>query len=419
MFFAFPNMGKLDTPVVEEDRQPNKKRVTGTSIPDHSKTKNIHDPSETAEDEGDPDDTTIAGEVIIRAESLEELGKIFSRALESGGEFKGVIKELPAARIQFPTRGAAKKFRDSLGEGDYTDDNHLVMAPDFPTDEELNGGAPTDGGGRTETTTDNEGLAPFRNGALEFLGVTEDNSSWGAGMTIAVLDSGVYAHESLSGINIRQIDLVQTPENPEADYTGHGTAVSDIAHLVAPSADLLSVRVLDSEGLGDTFTVAQGIIAAADNGANVINLSLGSYGDSIVLQDAINYATDKGAVIVAASGNDGIEQVSYPAAYENVIGVTAVDARGDFADFSNTGDGVDIGAPGVGIYSAWGEDGQASFSGTSAAAPFVSGAITATMSRNPGYTIQQAAELVLQSANDTGAAGEDPQTGNGVLNLGD
>ena len=176
---------------------------------------------------------------------------------------------------------------------------------------------------------------------------------------------------------------------------------------------------MDSDGIGDTFTVAQGIVAAADNGANIINLSLGSYGDSVVLRDAIDYANERGTSIVAATGNDGIEQVSYPAAYEKVIGVSAIDASGEFAGFSNYGDSVDIGAPGVGINTAWEQDGEVSFSGTSAASPFVAGAIAATITRNQGYTVGQAADKVQQSALDAGAAGEDPQTGNGILQLGE
>ena len=416
VIFGFPD-AKLKAPVAFEEDEKKAKKSHRARLPDHSRSaKKISTPSEITDGE-EEDDASLPREVIIRGKSKEELTKIFTKALESGGNFKGLIKELYAARIEFPSREAAEKFRDSLGDGDYSDSNYVVMAPDFPTDDDLAGRTPTTGDGGTRTTTTSEGLQPFGDRALEFLGITEDNSAWGRDLTIGILDSGVYAHESLAGINIRQIDLVQTPEDPQADYTGHGTGVADIAHLVAPSADLLSVRVLDSEGIGDTFTVAQGVIAAADNGANVINLSLGSYGDSAVLRDAIDYAIDKGAIIVAASGNDGIEQVSYPAAYENVIGVTAVDASGAFADFSNTGDGVDIGAPGVGVHSAWGEEGQVQFSGTSAASPFVAGAIAAMVTLNPGYTISQAAEQMQASAEDTGAVGDDPQTGSGILSF--
>lgn len=383
------------------------RRRSGKRLSDHSDSS--ADPNGTA----DPNDPSLPGEVVIKAASMEELARLFTRALAAGGQYKSHIPALLAARIQFPTREAAEKFRNSLSEGELADQNYIVMAPDFPDP----GGSTTPGDRSQATPTDQ--LKSFGDHALEFLGVTGDNSAWGKDVTIAILDSGVYPHQSLTGINIQQLDLVQTAENPDADYTGHGTAVADIAHLVAPSADILSVRVLDSEGIGDTFTVAQGIIAATDNHANVINLSLGSYGDSMVLRDAINYASERGVAIVAATGNDGIGQVSYPAAYDQVIGVTAVDATGTFADFSNYGDSVDLGAPGVGIYTAWEQDGQVSFSGTSAASPFVAAAIAATLTRNEGYTVSQAAARLQQNARDAGEVGTDPQTGNGILNLGE
>ena len=417
IFFGFPDPKPM-APLVEEDKPIKKKqlqpRLQKSTL---GGSKRLADGP--ADGEGSEENRSIIpGEVIIHGKSEAELQLIYSMALEAGGELKGGIRQLLALRMQFPSKEAADKFRESLGDGDYGDSNYIVLAPDFPTDEELAGRSPTTVSDQPNRNTNGTtGLQPFGDGALEFLGVTEDNSAWGQDLTIAILDSGVYAHESLSGINIKQYDLVETPEDPQADYTGHGTAVADIAHLVAPSADILSVRVLDSEGIGDTFTVAEGIITAADNGANVINLSLGSYGDSYVLREAVDYATDRGVAVVAASGNDGLEQVSYPAAYENVIGVTAVDAAGQFADFSNTGDGVDLGAPGVGIYTAWEEDGQVSFSGTSAAAPFVAAAIAANQTRNPGYTTAQAAARLRQSAKDTGEAGVDPQTGAGIITL--
>ncbi|MFT4548209.1 MAG: hypothetical protein ACI8XO_004317 [Verrucomicrobiales bacterium] len=418
IFFGMPKLDWITSPDNDQAAKLNDPRAS--NFGSYSSGKKLTDRTATGNaDEEEENPASIAGELVLRADSRKELERIFSMALKEGGEFKGIIPDLLAVRIKFPTKSAAKKFQDLLGEA-ATDNNYVVMAPDFPDGDNI----PTDGAQPERNDPSSETLQPFGTRALEFLGVTGDNSSWGENLTIAILDSGVYAHDSLSGINIKQIDLVQSasPEGDtggELDYTGHGTGVASITHSVSPSADLLSVRVLDSDGVGDTFTVAQGIMAAADNGANIINLSLGSYGDSIVLRDAIDYANGRGVAVVAASGNDGIEQVSYPAAYENVIGVSAIDAAGNFADFSNTGDGVDISAPGVGVHTAWDQDGSANFSGTSAAAPFVSAAIAATMTRNPGYTVGQAAEQVKQSAQDTGAAGRDPQTGNGILNLGE
>ena len=413
IFFGMPKLDGFNPPENSDHASSSDSRTSkfgsfksGKKLSDRTETAKSND---TAAEEVEEDPSAIPGEVVLRGGSREELGRIFTSALAAGAEFKGIIPDLLAARVKFRTKEAAKEFRDSLDE-EYSDTNHVVMAPDIPQ-------LPIEGQPqRNESSA--VPLQPFGNRALEFLGVTEDNSNWGADLTIAILDSGVYAHESLRGININQIDLVQTAaDTEEVNFTGHGTAVADIAHMVAPAADILSVRVLDSEGIGDTFTVAQGILAATDNGANVINLSLGSDGDSSVLSDAINYATERGVAVVAASGNSGVEQVSYPAAYENVIGVSAIDAAGNFADFSNTGEGVDISAPGVGVSTAWAQDQSLDFSGTSAAAPFVSAAIAASVTRNQGYNINQAAEQVQRSAQDVGEAGRDIQTGNGILDL--
>ncbi|MDC0504110.1 S8 family serine peptidase, partial [Verrucomicrobiales bacterium] len=97
---------------------------------------------------------------------------------------------------------------------------------------------------------------------------------------------------------------------------------------MAPASDILSIRVLDAEGLGNSYTVASGIVTAVDSGASVINLSVGGYSDSTVLREAVAYAIDSGVAVVAAAGNDGSNAPSYPAAYEGVVGVSAVDAEG-------------------------------------------------------------------------------------------
>ena len=413
MFLAAPDVKKMKLPTDQSRAEKNGSAFAkGSGSQGRRGTKRISDPSENVEAEEEPEknDPSIAGELVLRADSKEELQKIWSRALAAGAIPKGVLLELPAARVKFPTREAADKFRDSVGD-EAADANFLVMAPDFPDTSPNPNQDPNTG------NTSTAGLEPFGNRALDFLGVTEDNSGWGEGVTVAILDSGVYPHEALAGTSIKQMDLVGTADDPQADYTGHGTAVADIVHSVAPRADLLSIRVLDSDGIGDTFTVAQGIIAATDNGADVINLSLGSYGNSVVLHDAVNYAAERGTAVVAATGNDGIEQVSYPAAYDNVIGVTAVDATGAFAEFSNFGDEVDLGAPGVGVNTAWEEDASVAFSGTSAATPFVAGAIAATITINEGYTTEQAAARIQHGAEDTGETGKDPLTGEGILQI--
>ena len=186
---------------------------------------------------------------------------------------------------------------------------------------------------------------------------------------------------------------------------------------LAPSIELLSIPVLDANGEGSAFDLAKGIIAAVDAGANVISMSLGSYTNSALLKAAVDYAAAAGVVLVGAAGNDGVNQVLYPAAYDNVIAVGAVDANANAAGFSNTGGEISLAAPGVGINSAWTEgSGIASFSGTSAAVPCVVGVIANILSDYGGaLTPAEAAEHVVNYTTDNGAPNKDETYGQGVL----
>lgn len=263
------------------------------------------------------------------------------------------------------------------------------------------------------------GLAAFNERALEFLGLSEVPANWGDGVVVAVLDTGIGQHPALA-----QAQIEQGPGNGAIDANGHGTAMTGLlagrdayARGLAPSARFLNLPVLDAAGQGTTFEVARGIVEAVDRGAQVINLSAGSSYDSAVLREAADYAAARGVVVVAAAGNEGREAVRYPAGYENVVGVTSIDGANRRPGFANTGEAVDIAAPGVGVYSTWQDEGYVSISGSSAAAPFVSGAIAMLMSETPGLSALEAAELVMEHANEVGPPGRDNFFGAGVLNL--
>jgi thermitase len=186
----------------------------------------------------------------------------------------------------------------------------------------------------------------------------------------------------LSGKVVRGYDYVDNDWDPY-DGNGHGTHAAGIAAAItnntrgiagmAPDAKIYAVRVLDDSGSGTLQNVANGIIHAADNGADVISLSLGSPNDSITLKEAVDYAWNKGVVVVAAAGNDGSSQPAYPAYYSNAIAVAATDSDESKASFSNYGSWVDVAAPGVNIYSTYTDSSYASLSGTSMATPHVAG----------------------------------------------
>ena len=186
---------------------------------------------------------------------------------------------------------------------------------------------------------------------------------------------------------------------------------------IAPAASILSVRVLNENGEGDSFTVARGIVEAVDRGAQVINMSLGGESSSSVLEQAVRYAHSHGVTVVAAVGNEGREGVAYPARYDGVVGVTSLDANSRVSDFANYGKGVGAGAPGVGVYSAWSEEETVSFSGTSTASAFVAGVLAAELSKKPGAPREQTVDLLYEYANESGKPGFDSFTGHGALSV--
>lgn len=340
-------------------------------------------------------------ERLVLFNNEEDYRNFLKAATKSNLRLLGNIDRLRAARVGFTNISDL----NGLVDPNQTGPNFLVSLPLPP------------GGGSVQA-----GAVGFRQNALEWLGIDEDNSAWGEDITVAVIDTGVVDHEALPN-NVTHFDLVSA-EDPSTERSGHGTAVAslivgqnDIAAGVSPASQLIDVRVANSEGISDSFLLAEGIITAVDAGADVLNISLGSLGDSPVVENAVDYALESGAVIVASSGNEGFDQPSFPAGYEDVIAVGAVDLEGTLVDFSNTGENLDITAPGLELPAAWTDENYILFTGTSASAPFVSGAIATAMDQfqlNP----TQAAEYVLDFANEAGAPGEDTNFGAGHLDVG-
>ncbi len=237
--------------------------------------------------------------------------------------------------------------------------------------------------------------------------------SQGAGTVVAVLDTGVdLSHPALASQLITGLDLVDGDAWPadEAqgldndgdglfdEAAGHGTHVAGIVHLAAPQAQIMPVRVLDSEGRGNIYRLARGILHAADQGADVINLSLGLSEKSSLLKEVIRRATRQGVVVIAAAGNDHSDAESYPAATKCALGVTGVDEAGVKAPWANFGDWIAYAAPGQGIYSTFLDGSYAWWSGASMAAPFVSGQAALLLSLEPSLDVRQVALLIRETA---------------------
>ena len=224
--------------------------------------------------------------------------------------------------------------------------------------------------------------------------------STGAGVTVAVLDTGADPHHpALAGRLVTGWNYVEDSSNindvadPAPDDTGtpnqargHGTFVAGEIALVAPQAKILVERVLNSDGYGNVFTIAQAIIDAVHAGARVINMSFGTTDKipSKVLQDAINTARRAGAVIVAAAGNDANNHPHFPAASKPVISVSALNpSQSSLASFADFGPWVQVAAPGSSIVGPVPGGGYALWSGTSMAAPFVAGECALLFAKAP------------------------------------
>jgi len=202
----------------------------------------------------------------------------------------------------------------------------------------------------------------------------------GAGVTVAVLDTGGPNHIDVNGNLLAAINCSGTG-TPD-DNQGHGTHVAGIIAAlengigvvgVAPEAKILPIKVLDDSGRSGFAQIAQGIRAAIQAKVDIINMSLGA--PSTPPDDfytAVQEAHAAGIIMVAAAGNDA-GAVNWPARYDEVIAVSAIDNQGSLANFSSHGDQVDFGAPGVNIYSTYLNNQYAVLNGTSQAAPFIAG----------------------------------------------
>ena len=248
--------------------------------------------------------------------------------------------------------------------------------------------------------------------------------STGSGVVVAVVDTGVQKdHPDLSSNLTNGYNFVSN--TPDAnDDNGHGTHVAGIVAATQNSAGtvgashrakIMPVKVLNSQGYGYLSDVAKGIYFAADNGARIINLSLGTSTDSITLRDAVNYASNKGVILVGAAGNDGGSPCSYPAAYSSVICVVATDSRNMLASFSNLGG--EFGAPGVSNYSTYIPSTYRYLSGTSMAAPHVAGSFAVVMSACSTCNNSEVLNILRETAVDIGEPGKDIIFGYGLIDL--
>ncbi|MFC3478064.1 S8 family serine peptidase [Halobacterium litoreum] len=220
-----------------------------------------------------------------------------------------------------------------------------------------------------------------------------------SGVTIGVVDQGVkYDHPDLDGnmdgsVSNYGRDFVDDDSDPYPDVLAdeyHGTHVAGISAAETDNGEgvtgignssVLSGRALSEQGSGSTADIADAVTWAADQGADVVNLSLGGGGYTDTMKNAVSYATNNGALVVAAAGNDGQGSVSYPAAYSECLAVSALDPDETLASYSNYGSDIELAAPGTNVLSTWTDDGYDKISGTSMATPVVAGVAGLTLAQ--------------------------------------
>jgi thermitase len=188
---------------------------------------------------------------------------------------------------------------------------------------------------------------------------------------VAVLDTGINKdNQDLADMVVTEVNFTDSPTSD--DLYGHGTHMAGTIAAIAPECRLMNVKVADDTGRCEPAVVARGIIWAVDHGAKVINLSL-SMKASPDLEEAVNYAWSQGAILIAAAGNKGTSDPSYPAYYVNCLAVAGTNKNNSLALLSSYGDWVDVAAPGFNIYSELPQNQYGYKTGTSAAGAHVSG----------------------------------------------
>ena len=353
------------------------------------------------------------GEILVKVKPGKDISSSMSIL---GGKLVPVSKRLGVQKIKLPEGMSA-----SLAVAQYFGNPNVEYAePDYI---------------RSVSFTPNDPSLQSQ-WALDRVGAKQawDMSTGKPSVIIAVIDSGIdYNHPDLKGKLVSPYNSMTKASGLDkvSDDFGHGTHVAGIAAAsfnnnlgVAGIGGNVSVMPIKA-GIGGQFSssdVDDGIYWAVDHGARVINLSLGGYGSTVTDQNAINYAVSHNVIVVAAAGNDGINQPTYPAGYNGVIAVAATDQNDLDADFSNYGDFVDISAPGVNIlsttptYSVNGVPLNYGYGdGTSMATPFVAGLAGLLFSANPSLSNPQVEQLIYSNAKDIDTPGWDPYTGWGRI----
>jgi len=222
-------------------------------------------------------------------------------------------------------------------------------------------------------------------GASELVDLPSDMAAGLTQSSTSILDSGNLVQMNSFTMAILSQSSTSILDGPPGSF-GHGTMTAGLVHLVAPEARILPLKAFSADGTSDLFNIVQAIYYAVDNGANVISMSFEIAQSSPALQNAIQYALSKNVTLVAASGNDGGQNMVYPAGFNSVIGVgstTNADGKSSFTNFGTNA--VYVAAPGEGVITTYPGGNYAAGWGTSFSAPLVAGEAALVLQARPGY----------------------------------
>jgi len=362
----------------------------------------------------------VSGEILVKFKpNIQRQDVRRQRLAEVQGNVARTIPALDLLTVNVPpgSERAAIARLNSLGEVAYAEPNYVVYALDVPNDPYY--------------------ISQWSPPKINLPAAW--NISQGKGVIIAIIDTGIdLDHPDFNCTVPGGLSKLTTgynvfsPFTPPDDDQYHGTHVAGIAGActnnglgiagVAPQARLMPVKVLNYLGKGTSGGVAAGITyavdpdgnPATDDGAKVINLSLGASGSNSTLETAVNYAYNQGVLVVAASGNAGTSSIYYPAAYDNVVAVGSTNPGDDLSLFSNYGAGLDLVAPGSSIYSTV-IGSYGALDGTSMASPHVAGLAGLIWSVAPNLTHNQVRQMMQDAAQDLGTPGWDQYFGYGRI----
>jgi thermitase len=349
------------------------------------------------------------GEILVKFKT-----GVSKAEIDSMNRFYGVsvIKHIDAInvyRLKIPGTNTVPEMVEWYSADprcSYAEPNYIGEGGDFvPNDSSFPQQWHLDNTGQTGGTVDAD------IDAVEGWQITRGSSA----VVVAVLDTGIDSdHPEFQGRIIPGFDFVNEDSDPEADHP-HGAQVSGILAANADNgfavagvdhrAKILPVKILNSQNSGTTADLVQGLLFAAAQGAHVVNMSLINYPLTSALNDALQFARDAGAILIACAGNGGIgnADVSGPGASPLTISVGATDHNDARASFSGTGQALDVVAPGLGIRTVLfnsSQDQTSNFSGCSAATPVVSGIVSLLLSLDLSLAHEDVYTILTQTAED-------------------